>query len=125
MSARGAKPRSASRAPACAVSHRDAFIGPYLDSLGVKDCRIVGSSLKFGVLAEGAADLYARYNRTMEWDTAAGDAVLRAAGGMTLTADGTPLKYGKTGQSGDADFANPGFFAWGQPSLDSNSSDSN
>jgi len=106
-------------------SHRDAFIGPYLDSLGVKDCRIVGSSLKFGVLAEGAADLYARYNRTMEWDTAAGDAVLRAAGGMTLTAEGTPLKYGKTGQSGDADFANPGFFAWGQPSLDSNSSDSN
>ena len=95
-------------------SHKDAFTGPYLDSLGVTECRTVGSSLKFGVLAEGAADIYARYNRTMEWDTAAGDAVLRAAGGMTLTADGTPLKYGKIGQAHDADFANPGFFAWGQ-----------
>lgn len=95
-------------------SHQDAFTGPFLDSLGVTECRNVGSSLKFGVLAEGAADIYARYNRTMEWDTAAGDAVLRAAGGMTLTADGMPLKYGKTNQSHDADFANPGFFAWGE-----------
>lgn len=95
-------------------SHKDAFTGPYLDSLGVTECRTVGSSLKFGVLAEGEADIYARYNRTMEWDTAAGDAVLRAAGGMTMTADGTPLRYGKTGQTNDADFANPGFFAWGQ-----------
>ena len=49
----------------------------------------------------------------MEWDTAAGDAVLRAAGGQVRTLDGAPLAYGKRGQAGDEDFANPWFVAHG------------
>ncbi len=71
----------------------------------------IGSSLKFCLLAEGSADIYPRFSRTMEWDTAAGDAVLRAAGGITETLDGKPLTYGKRNQADDADFANPHFIA--------------
>ncbi|MCX8569670.1 MULTISPECIES: 3'(2'),5'-bisphosphate nucleotidase CysQ [Hyphomicrobiales] len=73
----------------------------------------VGSSLKFCLLATGEADLYPRFGRTMEWDTAAGDAVLRAAGGTTHTLDGAPLVYGKRNQADDADFANPHFVSSG------------
>ncbi|HWT32096.1 MAG TPA: 3'(2'),5'-bisphosphate nucleotidase CysQ, partial [Propylenella sp.] len=54
--------------------------------------RSIGSSLKFCLLAEGQADFYPRLGPTMEWDTAAGDAVLRAAGGMVVTLDGQPLR---------------------------------
>jgi len=71
----------------------------------------VGSSLKFCLLASGQADLYPRFGRTMEWDTAAGDAVLRAAGGSTRLVDGGPFTYGKRDQGHDADFANPWFIA--------------
>lgn len=71
----------------------------------------VGSSLKFCLLASGEADLYPRFGRTMEWDTAAGDAVLRAAGGRMRRPDGSPLLYGKRGQADDVDFANPWFVA--------------
>ncbi len=67
----------------------------------------IGSALKFLRLAEGAADFYPRLGRTMEWDTAAPQAVLEAAGGCVLTADGTPLRYGKPG------WENPDFSAWG------------
>ena len=56
-----------------------------------------GSSLKFCRLAEGTADLYPRFGRTMEWDTAAPQAVLEAAGGAVETLDGEPLRYGKAG----------------------------
>lgn len=56
-----------------------------------------GSSLKFCRLAEGIADLYPRFGRTMEWDTAAPQAVLEAAGGTVCTLDGTPMLYGKAG----------------------------
>lgn len=66
-----------------------------------------GSSLKFGLLASAQADLYPRLGRTMEWDTAAGHAVLRAAGGDVLTLQGQPLRYGKPG------FENPHFVAQG------------
>ena len=76
----------------------------------------VGSSLKFCLIACGEADLYPRFGRTMEWDTAAGDAVLRAAGGMTATVDGAPLTYGKRNQADDADFANPSFHRQGSGS---------
>jgi 3'(2'), 5'-bisphosphate nucleotidase len=69
--------------------------------------RTVGSSLKLCLVAEGAADVYPRFGRTMEWDTAAGDAVLRAAGGAVRTLDGSLLRYGKKG------FENPDFAAWG------------
>ncbi len=66
-----------------------------------------GSSLKFGLLASGVADVYPRYGRTMEWDTAAGHAVLVAAGGSVCDTAGRPLRYGKPG------FENPHFIARG------------
>lgn len=72
-----------------------------------------GSSLKFCRVASGEADLYPRLSRTMEWDTAAADAVLRAAGGRVLSLDGRPLVYGKRRQSADTDFANGWFVAAG------------
>ncbi len=82
--------------------------------LGVSDYLPSGSSLKFCRLAEGAADVYPRYGRTMEWDTAAGQAILEAAGGRVMALDGDseagPLRYGKIGEG----FANPDFIAWGQ-----------
>jgi len=68
---------------------------------------VAGSSLNFCRLAEGAADLYPRLGPTMEWDTAAGQAVLEAAGGSVRTLDGAPLRYGKPG------FRNPHFIARG------------
>lgn len=67
----------------------------------------IGSALKFLRLAEGVADFYPRLGRTMEWDTAAPQAVLEAAGGCVLTVDGAPLRYGKPG------WENPDFSAWG------------
>jgi 3'-phosphoadenosine 5'-phosphosulfate (PAPS) 3'-phosphatase len=73
-----------------------------------------GSSLKFCRVASDEADLYPRLGRTMEWDTAAGDAVLRAAGGRVSTMDGRPLSYGKCNQAGDVDYANPWFVASGR-----------
>lgn len=69
-----------------------------------------GSALKFGVLAAGEADLYPRIGPTMEWDTAAGHAIIRAAGGEIETFDGVPLPYGKTQDK----FLNPGFVAYGR-----------
>jgi 3'(2'), 5'-bisphosphate nucleotidase len=95
-------------------SHRTVETDTFLTQNGVTDIRCIGSSLKFCLLAEGVADLYPRFGRTMEWDTAAGDAVLRAAGGITKTLDGRLLAYGKTNQSADVDFANPDFIAWGR-----------
>ena len=66
-----------------------------------------GSSLKFARLAEGSADVYVCYSKTKEWDTAAADAILRAAGGKVLRiSDGQPLEYSKT------DYPNPPFVAW-------------
>ncbi len=66
---------------------------------GRRVARVVnfGSSLKFCRLAEGQADLYPRFGRTMEWDTCAPHAVLEAAGGSVETLDGQPLRYGKPG----------------------------
>ena len=69
------------------------------------DCVNAGSSLKFCLVAAGEADIYPRFGPTMEWDTAAGHAVLAAAGGQVLTCDGTPLSYGKS------QFRNPYFIA--------------
>jgi 3'(2'), 5'-bisphosphate nucleotidase len=83
----------------------------YLEGLSGCTTMNIGSSLKFCLLAEGSADLYPRFSRTMEWDTAAGDAVLRAAGGRTETLDGQPLGYGKRNQPDEVDFANPHFIA--------------
>ncbi|NPD65922.1 3'(2'),5'-bisphosphate nucleotidase CysQ [Lichenicola cladoniae] len=94
-------------------SHMSDETRRYLEAFEVADLVPVGSSLKFCKVAEGGADLYPRMGRTMEWDTAAGDAVLRAAGGQVLTLDGARLGYGKRRQPGDADFANPWFVATG------------
>ncbi len=95
-------------------SHNSRETVSYLAEHGITDYEAVGSSLKFCLLAEGLADIYPRLSRTMEWDTAAGDAVLRAAGGETVTMKGEPLTYGKRNQTGDVDFANPFFVSRGR-----------
>ena len=94
-------------------SHRTPETDSFIRNIEAAEIVSVGSSLKFCLLAAGEADIYPRFGRTMEWDTAAGDAVLRAAGGTTSTLDGRPLAYGKRNQAGDADFANPFFIARG------------
>jgi 3'(2'), 5'-bisphosphate nucleotidase len=95
-------------------SHNSPETVAFLEEHKITDTMSVGSSMKFCLLAQGEADVYPRFGRTMEWDTAAGDAVLRAAGGMTVRADGAPFVYGKRNQADDVDFANPGFIAWGR-----------
>jgi 3'(2'), 5'-bisphosphate nucleotidase len=90
-------------------SHRDAATEAYLAQHGVRDFISAGSSLKFCLVAAGEADIYPRLGRTMEWDTAAGHAVLRAAGGRVTGIDGAPFLYGKA-QGG---FENPFFVARG------------
>jgi 3'(2'), 5'-bisphosphate nucleotidase len=84
-----------------------------LERLPVVARRDAGSSLKFCVIAQGDADVYPRLAPTMEWDTAAGQAVLVAAGGCVIGTDGAPLRYGKT----EAGFRNDGFIAWGRDPL--------
>uniref|UniRef100_UPI003BAB63E5 3'(2'),5'-bisphosphate nucleotidase CysQ n=1 Tax=Stappia sp. TaxID=1870903 RepID=UPI003BAB63E5 len=98
-------------------SHADAQTEELLGALGVRERVSVGSSLKFCLLARGEADFYPRFGRTMEWDTAAGHAVLTAAGGVVTGIEGTPFRYGKRNQAHDTDFANPGFLAAGDPAL--------
>ncbi|WP_292482572.1 3'(2'),5'-bisphosphate nucleotidase CysQ [Mesorhizobium sp.] len=95
-------------------SHNTPETEAYIRAVGAAEIVSVGSSLKFCLVASAEADVYPRFGRTMEWDTAAGDAVLRAAGGMTRTLDGQPLAYGKRDQSDDEDFANPHFIASGR-----------
>jgi len=94
-------------------SHNSPETEAFLSERGITSTTSVGSSLKFCMLAEGAADVYPRFGRTMEWDTAAGDAVLRAAGGITVDLNDQEFRYGKTQQSSDSDFANGHFIAWG------------
>lgn len=91
-------------------SHRDAATDQWLAGHDIADFRAAGSSLKFCLIAEGKADVYPRLGRTMEWDTAAGHAVLAAAGGTVEMLDGAPLTYGKRADA----YANPHFVAWGQ-----------
>ncbi len=98
-------------------SHGGEETQTYLKAFTVKDFVAAGSSLKLCLLAEGKADLYPRMGRTMEWDIAAGDAILRAAGGRVETLDGAPLRYGKRNQGNDSDFANPHFVAFGDPAI--------
>lgn len=77
-------------------SHRDQATDDYIAKYAVKDMTSAGSSLKFCLVATGEADLYPRLGRTMEWDTAAGHAVLKGAGGEVVRFDDhTPLSYGK------------------------------
>jgi len=90
-------------------THRDKLTEEYLTHYPVKDFITAGSSLKFCLLAAGEADIYPRHGTTMEWDTAAGHAVLSAAGGTVTRLDGTALLYGKTADG----FTNPHFVARG------------
>jgi len=79
-------------------SHRDAATDAYINRYAVKDAKSAGSSLKFCLVATGEADFYPRLGRTMEWDTAAGHAVVLGAGGQVLRFDDhSPLTYGKPG----------------------------
>ncbi len=78
-------------------SHLDDMTREYLSLMGLVELEPAGSSLKFCRLAEGSADVYPRYGPTMEWDTAAGDAVLRAAGGVMVGPSGRDFAYGKPG----------------------------
>ena len=88
-------------------SHRDQATDDYINKYAVNDMKSAGSSLKFCLVATGEADLYPRVGRTMEWDTAAGHAVLTGAGGHVVRFDDhMPLSYGKE------DFANPFFIAY-------------
>ena len=89
-------------------SHGDrAALDAYLAEFKLAERRTMGSAIKFGLVAEGAADLYPRFGPTMEGDTAAGQAILEAAGGSVTTLKGEPLRYGKPG------WRNPDFIARG------------
>lgn len=92
-------------------SHGTVATNAFQPVVAVAGRRVIGSSLKFCLIAAGEADVYPRFGPTMEWDTAAGDAVLRAAGGVVTLSDGTPFPYGKRNRPGLADFANPPFIA--------------
>jgi 3'(2'), 5'-bisphosphate nucleotidase len=80
-------------------------------SLPQKTSKKYGSALKFGMIAAGEADLYPRFGPKMEWDTAAGQAILEATGGRVETLAGAPLAYGKPG------LKNKRFLAWGAASV--------
>ena len=89
-------------------SHRTPETDTFLANYPVKEFRSIGSSLKFCLVAAGEADIYPRIGTTMEWDTAAGHAVLVAAGGSVTGLEGEPFNYGKPG------FRNGHFMAWGR-----------
>lgn len=104
---RVATPDNAALMVVASKSHRDQATDDYINKYNVKDMTSAGSSLKFCLVATGEADLYPRVGRTMEWDTAAGHAVLVGAGGDVVRFDDhQPLRYGKDG------FANPFFIAY-------------
>jgi 3'(2'), 5'-bisphosphate nucleotidase len=109
------KPIEARVAPAQMVavasrSHRDHETDKFLSARGITEVVSAGSSLKFCLVASGEADIYPRFGTTMEWDTAAGQAVLEAAGGSVCEASGARLRYGKF----DARLTNPHFIARGR-----------
>ena len=103
---RVAEPDNAALRVVASKSHRDAATDAYIGHYAVADFKSAGSSLKFCLVATGEADLYPRLGRTMEWDTAAGQAVLLGAGGQVVRFDDhSPLVYGKPG------YENPFFIA--------------
>ena len=92
-------------------SHRGDSLDAILAQLGPHELRPMGSALKFCLVAEGSADFYPRLGPTSEWDTAAAQAVLEAAGGAVTTLDGSPLRYNERDT-----LLNPHFMAWGDDS---------
>jgi 3'(2'), 5'-bisphosphate nucleotidase len=114
ISADGARKKIHTRTPSIdglhvvkSASHPSQKMQAYLDTLNISKVEGLSSALKFALLAEGSADIYPRFGRTMEWDTAAGQAILEAAGGSICTADGNPFLYGKP------NYENEGFIARG------------
>ena len=100
-------PRNSALNVVASKSHRDAATDTYIGKYRTAEMKSAGSSLKFCLVATGKADLYPRLGRTMEWDTAAGHAVLSGAGGKVVRFDDhTDLSYGKSG------FENPFFIAY-------------
>jgi len=97
----------AERIAVTSSSHQDQVTSTWLRSNKISQTISIGSSFKFCLLAAGEAHVYPRFGPTMEWDTAAGDAILRAAGGMTTTPEHTSFLYGKAG------YRNGAFIAWG------------
>ena len=95
---------------AASRSHGSIELEQWLSGITIADRCNIGSSLKFCLVAEGAADLYPRLGPTKEWDTAAGHAIVAAAGGTVTMLDGAPLLYGKR----DAAFLNPPFIVRAQ-----------
>ena len=110
------RPLGEQRAAVASKSHFNQQTADYLaEAIGLCDHVSVGSSLKFCIVAEGQADIYPRLSPTSEWDTAAGHAVLLAAGGRVDGPDGRPLAYGKKA------FLNRGFCAtagWQAPAIE-------
>ncbi len=94
-------------------SHLTKHTVDFLDKLSIAERVSFGSSLKFCRIAAGSADVYPRWGPTMEWDTAAGHAILSAAGGCVMTPEGEPLGYGKLKDG----FRNGPFIAWGDKPL--------
>lgn len=88
-------------------AHTSKQMQAYLDTLEVAQVAGMSSALKFGLVAEGLFDIYPRFGRTMEWDTASGHAIINAVGGSITTMDGAPFLYNKPG------FENGGFIAYG------------
>ena len=95
------------------LSHLDPETEKFLEGLHVAERTSAGSSVKFLEIARGRADVYPRFGPTMEWDTAAGQAVLEAAGGHVVDTQGARFRYGKTADG----LRNPAFIAWGRTVL--------
>ncbi len=91
------------------ISHRDKLTDAWLEDYQIKDTISIGSSLKFCLVACGEADVYPRFGPTMEWDTAAGDAVLRCAGGAVRLPNDEPFNYGKPNYRNGSFIAHGGF----------------
>ena len=94
-------------------SHGNSETEAFLSEAAITQRVFIGSSLKFCLIAAGEADIYPRLGRTMQWDTAAGHAVLSAAGGRVERFGGGPLLYGRHLDAGGEPFANPWFVAYG------------
>jgi 3'(2'), 5'-bisphosphate nucleotidase len=104
-------PRGAPWLVAVSRSHGDARTEAFIDGRPGAVRQQLGSAVKFGRVAEGAADIYPRLAPTCEWDIAAGHAVVTAAGGRITDAQGGDVQFGR----GRADFIVPEFIAWGDP----------
>ena len=92
-------------------SHGDARTEAFIEGRPGAVRKVLGSAVKFGRVAEGAADIYPRLSPTCEWDIAAGHAIVTAAGGRITDAYGAELQFGRDRK----DFVVPGFIAWGDP----------